>query len=470
MAEETSEQVTQMAQTLFNKGFATFERGNLDIAIELLLRCVEISPGFLRARRFLRSAELQKARKSPRSAFSGKIGELMTFPAYLKTVTLLKSGKAEQALFEAEKLLKNDPLQRRFAYLLAEAAEAAGQMEAATMTLEFMVEAQPDDIDLVRHLGDAYMLAGEYGKARDCYNKVIAARPTDSTVLKLLKDAEARHSMKSGGWEESAGKEGGYRDLMNNKEQAEKLDIQAKAQAGASDAETMIADTKAKIAAEPRNLNYYRALARMYLQQKRFAEGIQILEQARALNAADPELDRTLTSARLQEYTARIEELRVKGDAAAVEKLEQERDQFVFDDLVARVERYPNDLRLRLELGIQYYDYTQYDDAIQQLQLAQRNPRDRNDALFYLARCFRAKKQSDMAIMQLDTALEQLPIMDENRKKVLFELGELSEEGGDVEKAFNCYREVYGADIGYRDVGEKMERIYKLRQQQAKAP
>ncbi len=465
MPEETGEQVTQMAQTLFNKGFAAFERGNLDIAIDLLLRCVELSPGFARARRFLRSAEIQKAHKAPLSAFSSKLGELMSLPAYLKAMAVLKSGKAEQALFEAEKLLKRDPLQRRAAYLLAEAAEAAGHVDAAILTLESMVEILPDDVDLTRHLGDAYMRAEEYGKARDCFNKVIASRPTDSTVLKLLKDAEARYSMKSGGWEEHAGKEGGYRDLIRDQEQAKKLDIKAKAQVAASDADTMIADAQAKIAAEPKNLNYYRALARLLSQQKRFAEAIQTLEQARQLNAADPELDRTLTAARLQEYGARVETLRAKHDAAGAEQLEHERDQFVYDDLVARVERYPNDLRLRFELGVQYFDYEQYDDAIQQLQLAQRNPRERNDALFYLARCFRAKKQNDMAIMQLETALEQLPIMDENRKKVLFELGELSEQAGNVEKAFNCYREVYGADIGYQDIGQKMERIYKLRQQ-----
>ena len=136
----------------------------------------------------------------------------------------------------------------------------------------------------------------------------------------------------------------------------------------------------------------------------------------------------------------------------------------MFTDLSSRVERYPNDLRLRFELGAILFEQDRHDDAIQQLQMAQRSPKDRNDALYYLARCFRAKGQNDMATMQLETALEQVPIMDDNRKKILMELGELAEQAGDTEKAFNFYREIYGADIAYRDIGQKMERIYKARQ------
>jgi tetratricopeptide (TPR) repeat protein len=465
MPEETRDPNAQMAQQLFNKGFAAFERGNLDIAIDLLLRCVEVSPGFTRARQFLRAAEIQKFKKGAAPSFlGGKVSELASLPAIVKATALLKTGKAEQALFEAEKILRQNPLNRKAVYLLVEAAEAAGQTEAAILTLKAVAEQQPDDNDIVKHLGDAYMKSGDFAKARDCYSKVLAGRPTGAEVLKLLKDAEASHSVESGGWEETVGEKDGYRKLMRDEEQAKKLDITAKAQTAAQDAETMIADMRARIAAEPANLNHYRALARLFSQQKRFGEAIAVLEQTKTINAADPELDRMLTAARVQEFGQRIEAQRARGDAAGAERLEQERNQFVFDDLVARVERYPNDLRLRYELGMQYFQNEYYDDAIQQLQLAQRAPKERADALFHLAKCFRAKGQADMAVMQLETALESLAFMDANRMRVLFELGELAEAAGDMEKAFAYYREVYGADIAYRDVGQKMERMYKLRQ------
>ena len=471
MAEEITEQNAQLAQTLFNKGFATFERGNLDIAIDLLLRAVELSPGFIRARRFLRAAEIQKAKKAPpKSPLMSRLAELTTLPAYLKTTALYKAGKLERALFEAEKLLKQDPLQRKSVFLFADVAAALGQLDAAILTLEMLSEYDPQDMDIVKRLGDAYMKTEDYGKARDCYSKVLAERPTAAEVLKLLKDAEAHYSMKTGGWDgaEKAEGAGKFQDRIENKEQAQKLDIQAKAQVVGSDADIMINEWRAKIAVEPHNLNYYRALARTFLQLKRYNEAIETLEKARKFATADPELDRSLTEARVKDYTARIDALRLRKDTAAADKLELEKNQFVFDDLVTRVKNYPNDLRLRYELGCLYYQHGTYEEAIQQLQLAQRSPKERTDALYYLARCFRAKGQGDIALMQLETALELLPIMDDGRKKVLFELGEVYEAAGNQEKAFNCYREVYSADIGYHDISVKMERIFKARQ--AKTP
>jgi tetratricopeptide (TPR) repeat protein len=190
------------------------------------------------------------------------------------------------------------------------------------------------------------------------------------------------------------------------------------------------------------------------------------LESARKVNAADPELDRALTNAKIAAFEAKIEALKAAGDAAGAENMEVEMNQFVFDDLSSRVQRYPNDLKLRYELGLQYFKYGYYDDAIGQFQLSQRSPKERVDSLYYLAMCFAQKGQRDMAVMQLETANEQLPIMDDLKKKVVFALGKLAEEAGDIEKAFGYYKDVYGADIGFEDIGARMERIYKLRQAQ----
>ena len=133
---------------------------------------------------------------------------------------------------------------------------------------------------------------------------------------------------------------------------------------------------------------------------------------------------------------------------------------------MTRVERYPNDLHLHYELGQQYLMYEAYDDAIEQFQLSQRAPKERTASLYGLASCFRRKGMRDMAVMQLETALDQLPVMDDMKKAVLFDLGEIAEETGDIERAFKLYKEVYGADIAYKDIDAKMQRIYKLRQEQ----
>ncbi len=468
MAEEQKtlqdEQFQKRLQNFFNKGFGAFERGNLDMAVDLLYQCVEMSPGFMRARKFLRAAAIQRFLRDNPSKLKRRLAEMAALPRCIAVFLLLRGGKAERALLAAERMLLKAPLRPRYVCLAAAAAIAADQKEAAVMLLETALEHVPDDHNLLLALGRAYQLTEEWRKARDTFARLVNLRPHDANAMKLLKDAEARLSM-AGTWESVAEEEGkdGFRRLIRDQQVAATLDKQAKAVIAGDDFETLVAEQKAKIAAEPQNLNYYRGLARLYQQQKRFDEAIATIEQAQEINPNDPDLDRFLSALRVQDYDARIAAAEAAGDQAAKEALVQERDQYVVDDLVRRVERYPNDLRLRFELGRLYFQYGAYDDAIQQLQLAQRSPRERNEALYYLARCFRAKGQHDMALMQLETALEQLPVMDDLRKMVLFELGEICEETGDVERAFACYREIYGADIGFRDISAKMERMYKLR-------
>jgi len=465
MTGERADQRNQQAQNFFNKGSAAFERGNFDIAIDLLMQCVSLSPGFSRARKLLRATQIAKFRKEKKSGLTIKLDDVKAAMMRVKIAGLLKAGKTESALIECEKLLTLNPLHSQNVEMAVEAAEAADHPEAALFTVEAAYENNPDDMELLRRVADYYMTVGDYTKARDAYVKLNAYLPNDQTIFKQLKDAEARVTM-AAGWEEAAGKKDAYRDLIADKGQAKKLDMQAKAVVAGADAEALIEEARARIVQEPNNLNYYRALARLLSQNKRFDEAVEVLEAARKINAADPELDRAVTSTRISAFEARIDALKEAGDAEGAAEMETEMNQFIFDDLSARVQRYPNDLRLRYELGMQYFMYEHYDDAIGQFQLSQRSPKERIESLYYLAMCFAHKGQRDMAIMQLETANDQLPIMDDLKKKVVFALGKLAEEAGDIEKAFGYYKDVYGADIGFEDISARMERIYKLRQAQ----
>ena len=215
-------------------------------------------------------------------------------------------------------------------------------------------------------------------------------------------------------------------------------------------------------------MNFRRALARLYVQNKRYAEAIECLTAAiEVAGSMDPELDRMLSQTRVQYYEQQIELLKSEGREEEAEQMEAEKNQFVFDDLAARVERYPNDLHLRYELGLQYFTYGYYDEALEHLQLAQKSPKDRLWALYYLAMCFLMKGQTDMAVMQLETARDQIPTMDELKKKVVYRLGLCAEEAGDLEKAYKCYKDVYSTDVGFEDLSERMLAVSQaLREQQ----
>ena len=445
--------LAQKAQNFTNRGRQALETGKYDLAVDMLMEAVSAAPDILETRKLLRAAQIANFKRNGKTGFGAKLGYMM---ARQKIMGLVKKGQGAEAMLEAEKLLSQNPLDPDNIEAAVKAAEAAGKADAAALTIEAAYECSNNDPSLLERVATYYTMASRWDKARDAYQKLAELKPGDQRVVQLLKNTEARATMNSG-WEQTAGKKGGFQNLIANKEQAAKLDAANKAVVGGDDAELLINEKLEQIAKEPKNMNARRALARLYTQAKRYEEAVKALEDAIAANGAmDPELDRMLSQTRVLYYDQVIDAWREQGDEETAQQIEAEKNQYVFDDLAQRVERYPNDLHLKYLLGLQYFTYEYYDEALEQLQHAQKSPKDRLNALYYLARCFLAKGQNDMAVMQLEAARDALPTMDELKKKVVYQLGRCAEDSGDLEKAYQYYKDVYSTDIGFEDLSERM--------------
>ncbi len=445
--------LAQKAQNFTNRGRQALESGRYELAMDMLMEAVAAAPDVLETRKLLRAAQIANFRRNGKVGFGAKLGYMMDRQ---KIMGLVKKGEGAQAMAEAEKLLCKNPLDPDNIEAAVKAAEAAGKTDHAAITIEAAYECSNKDPALLERVATYYQMAKNWAKARDAYRKLAEIKPGDQRIAQLLKNTEAQATMNAG-WEQTAGKKGGFQNLIANKEQAKKLDQANKAVISGDDAEALIQEKLAQIEKEPKNMNARRALARIYIQNKRFEEAIQCLQAAlEAAGSMDPELDRMLSQTQVMYYDQLIEQYRAAGDEENAAALEAEKNQFVFDDLAARVERYPNDLHLRYELGLQYYTYEYYDEALEHLQLAQRSPKDRLWALYYLAMCFLRKGQTDMAVMQLETARDAIPTMDDLKKKVVYQLGLCAEQAGDLEKAYQYYKDVYSTDVGFEDLSERM--------------
>ena len=455
--------LAQKAQNFTNRGRQALETGKYDLAVDMLMEAVSAAPDVLETRRLLRAAQIANFRKG--GGKTGLFAKIGFAAARAKILSLAKKGKGPEAMAEAEKLLCQNPLDPDNIEAAVKAAEAAGKTDHAAISVEAAYECSNQDPALLERVATYYTMAKRWDKARDAYQKLSAMKPGDQRVLQMLKNAEAQATM-SAGWEQTAGKKGGFQNLIANKEQAAKLDAANKAVVTDADAELLINEKLQQIAAEPKNMNARRALARIYIQNKRYYEAVETLEAAiAAAGSMDPELDRMLSQTYVSYYDQQIEEYRAAGDEENAVEMENQKNQFVFDDLAQRVERYPNDLHLRFELGVQYFTYEYYDEALEHLQLAQKSPKDRLWALYYLAMCFLKKGQTDMAVMQLETARDAIPTMDDLKKKIVYQLGRCAEDSGDLEKAYQYYKDVYAADVGFEDLGERMLAVsQKLKQ------
>ena len=445
--------LAQKAQNFTNRGRQALESGRFELAVDMLMEAVSAAPDVLETRKLLRAAQIANFRRNGKVGFGAKLGYMM---ARQKIMSLVKKGQGAEAMAEAEKLLCQNPLDPDNIEAAVKAAECAGKTDHAAISVEAAYECSNKDPALLERVATYYQMAKNWTKARDAYQKLAEVKPGDQRILSLLKNTEAQATMNAG-WEQTAGKKGGFQALIANKEQAKKLDAANKAVITGDDAEALIAEKLAQIEKEPKNMNARRALARLYNQNKRYEEAINCLNEAiQAAGAMDPELDRMLSQTTVLYYDQLIEQCRAEGNEEGVADLEGQKNQFVFDDLAQRVERYPNDLHLRYELGVQYFTYEYYDEALEHLQLAQKSPKDRLWALYYLAMCFLSQGQSDMGVMQLETARDAIPTMDDLKKKVVYQLGLCAEESGDLEKAYQYYKDVYSTDVGFADLSERM--------------
>jgi len=456
MAELALEMAPKKVRDIFNKAFTAFERKNYDFAIDLFLSVLKMEPRILQARKYLHAAALQRLKTKKRNAFSQAISTASAIPAHMKAASLIKAGKGLEALDVCENLIKDNPMDIKNIKLFSQAAAMADLPEAAVQLMETARDYHDSDIGLLNLLANFYMKMGRTRSARECFERICELVPNDPDALKLLKDALAMDSMNTDGWSGATS----YKDIMKDKGEAELLEKESKAVKSDSDAESLIADVLKKIENEPGNINYYRQLAKLYAQIRNYEDAVSTMQKAVDINPGDPELDQGLTALHTEYFNFQVEQLRKAGDDEAADAKEQEKAQYVFDNLQERVRRYPNDAALRYDWGKLLYNNDYFNEAIQQFQISQRNPKHRINSLYHLAMCFKQKNQFDMAIDQLEKACGELYTMDETKKDVLYELGVISESLGTLDKAAAYFKQIYQVDIGYRDVAQKIEKLY----------
>lgn len=467
--ENTPVEIPQSVKNMHSKALAALERNNADIAIDILLRCVEQAPAFSTARRNLRLAEIgrYKARGGAK-LLDGITAPLTAAFGKVKINSLLKAGKKEEALMEAEKLLLDNPLHLSLVELFAATAIEAGYPQDGLMTMELAREhTTGNNLKITEKLGRFYYKVKNYRKARECLAIVHRAHPNNGEIRQMLKDSEALETLDSG-WTEAA-ESGNYRDVLANKDEAVKLEQQSKMVKTASDADAIINDARKKIEAEPNNVNYYISLSNLFMQQKRYQEAIEIIDAAREVVGADPELDRRYSGAKIAKFDADIEAAKASSGEEAAAAIKAERDQYVFDDIQERVGRYPNDQHLRYELAMQYFKRDQIDEAIQQFQISQKNPKDKVSSLYHLAICFRKKGLHDLAVSQLEEAMELIPSMTAEKMDIYYLLGEIALEEERYDDAATCFKEIYKVNVGYRDVAKHIENIYASQKKKEQA-
>jgi tetratricopeptide (TPR) repeat protein len=465
MPVKTEKELSEAQRALWLKALAAMELRNFGYAISLLQEILKQEPEFLTGRQLLRRAEIGKQKATKKSFFN-----ISTTP-----ITVMKAQrevkKAPQRAVEIiERVLEEEPYNRRANLVLKEAAVAAGWPEIGVFALRTLLEENPRDVKLLRELGQLYHEIGQSEQEVEVYNRINEIDPLDAAALRLGKDASARASMSAGGWTQAEN----YRELIKDKDVAISLDQQSQMQLTGESLDKQIAELEGQQKAQPNNVDLARRLGGLYEQKDDIESAIRWYQTAvDVTGAGDAGLVRKVSDLKMRaterEIAAHEEFLAThqEKDAAHAEKTQEllavkkKRAEVLIDEAGRRVVRNPTDLHLRFELGEHLVNAQRFREAVPELQRARQNPNARLKAMNLLGVCYRELGMLDLAMKQFENAAKEILTMDPMKKEIVYNLGIVYEKMGEKEKSVNCMKQIYEADYGYKDVAERVESSYR---------
>ncbi|REJ86448.1 MAG: tetratricopeptide repeat protein [Planctomycetota bacterium] len=442
------------ASNCYRKGVEAMEKQNWDLSVEMFLMCAKFVPDNLMYRQLLRRSEFKKYNDNGSGAGRLAKGKLLGIRSRVKKARAKEEW--DDVDVACEEGLALNPWDVQLNVDLGEAAEARDYTEVAKFALQTAVEVDRNNKNLCWRLAELLENRGEYDEAAQVWQHICKLDPNDGAARSRLTGAHTKKTLDRGGYE--------------------KADSTQKVKAGkptsdgemAAPGESREADLKHAIRKAPENVESYLKLADYYKRTKELDKAHETLEQAMQVAGSDPSVREQLEDvelARMKQNLERANERATKdGDEKAkqnVVALSQEYHKRKLQVLVARVERYPQDLTLKFELADLHMKFKKWPQAIPLLQQAAQNQRLKARALIMLGKCFVFDKKLQLARGQLQRGVAEINPADQPSLFVdaHYHLGRICEELGDAAAAENHYGEVLVVDYDFKDARERLESL-----------
>lgn len=450
----------------YQTAMGAVEKNNTDYAILLLKGIVQKEPGFMEAREALRKQEKIKI---------SKMGFFKKMTSGMKAGSLATKSKGQMMRKKPEAAMKlaEDAVAENLASVpaLNALAQAGIGLEASFITieaLEIAAEYHPKNINILDWLARAYADDKQGTKCLAIRQKIAAMDPKNMDKQAAVRGAAALATMEKGNME----KEGAdYRDMLKNKDESEQMEQEERIVRDVNDVQNIINSLEEKIANGEATAENHRKLADLYQRGGNHEKAIENYNQVvEKMGTLDPYIDAAIEKSELAKLESAIAEWQAYGESAPENKAEADQNiaQIKAQELeyrktraTARVKLYPNDTELRFNLGVVCWDRGEVDEALQAFQLGQKNPAKRTTALVYLGRCFHEKGQFDLAVDQFTSAVKAMAGMNKEKMDALYHLGSTYEAMGNKDQASECFKQIYQANINFRDVAQKMENLYQ---------
>ncbi|MCP4783146.1 MAG: tetratricopeptide repeat protein [Fuerstiella sp.] len=457
------------AQEWYKKGSEAMGRQNWDFAVECFSNAVKMKPDVV----LFRQTKHGCCRKH---YGDNGTGAKMAGMKLMGIRGKIKKARGKQEWTEmdqhAEDGLSINPWDAQLFADLGEACAGADRGEIAAYAYRKAVELDKTNIVFNRGLGHILHERGEYKDARNCFKRIYEADPTDGDARSMMGRIDADSVMDRGGYE----KAGSTQDVKADKTPTNAYEEDRRARGGGKGKNESVApgeseemDMRAAIRKDPENINHYMKLANFLRADRQLPQAMEQLDKALELSKNDASIleekedveleimrERSGEAAERSRKNPDKERLKEKSDTLKAELVTRE-----VEVLASRIDRHPNDMKMRMELADRYRKTKQYAKAIPLFQQASADTRLKEDSLVLLGECFVRAGKADLGRRQFMKALETLNAKDKPEffKQAHYWLGRLYEKASKNEEAENHYTEILSVDYDFRDVLKRLEEI-----------
>jgi len=449
----------KIAADCWKKGSEAMAKENWDYAIEMFGKSVSLVPDNLLYRQTLRGVERKKYADNGSGAKMAGL-RLTKVRARIKAGRLKKNwGAIDRA---AEDGLKINPWDSTLLFELGVAARERGFSEVATDAMRTAVTNNSKNKDFARELAELLEARGDYNEAAKIWQRLAKLDPLDTHARTKSMQVLTDNVIDRGGYESAES----TRDTMADDEIAKRLKTGGGGNAdGPGQSEE--ADLVHAVRREPESIENRLRLGSHYRKNGKLEEAAATIQEALEISGGDPSIRESLEDVELDQLRKNL--TLAKDSALRDDDQDQNNVRAINTELIRReieifskrVDRYPNDLKLKYELGSRFVRVKNYVQAIPLFQVCVKDSRLATGALTSLGKCFIAEKKGKLAKRQFEKAAESVDQLDEPDlyKEVHYWLARLLEEDGDQSSAEHHYTEVLAVDYEYKDALSRMESL-----------
>ena len=447
-----SPEVAGKGKAFFDRADQVAATNNWDFAIRMYLDGIRREPAnFERGHKPLREVALKRKKAGAKGGGAG---------FSLKSLFGGAAKDPVEAMLDAESRLAFDPGNVTHMVALLKAAQKLDAPDVVRWISEIILEverlAKKPNRQICIMIATALEQVDAYVPAVGAVDLALKANPDDGVLSDMSRNLSAKATLQRGQYDGTGDFTKSVADLDRQKGLSQKDHL-----AQSRDfLEQEVARTQKEYEATPTVPGKIDAFVDALLKFEEEAyenQAVDVLRSAhKQANAYRYKL--RMDDVRIRQMRRMMNRLREQGTLEQAQQQEQALRDFELAAYRERVENYPTDLGVKYELGLRLYQTGQFDEAIEMLQTAERDPKRRLAALNLLGLAFGQKQLYQIAVDTFKKALSSDP-REEQAKELHYNLGVAYKKLGQNDKALDHFSHVAQMDYSFKDVRQQMESL-----------